>query len=124
MIGVVLGGINTIIVDRTIYQKKYREALAKGKSHVEPEHRLYTAMIGGSGMVIGLFWFGWCADQGVHWAPTVLGVIPFAWGNICVFVSRTNLEYLGYTSADKSSFRHLLCCILRMYMARRMAHQL
>ncbi|KAG9185568.1 hypothetical protein G6011_06899 [Alternaria panax] len=87
MIGVILGGTTTIIVDRTIYQKKYRETLAKGKWHVDPEHRLYTAMFGSWGMVIGLFWFGWCADKGLHWAPTVIGVIPFAWGNICVFTS-------------------------------------
>ncbi|CAN9373587.1 unnamed protein product [Alternaria alternata] len=87
LIGVILGGITTIIVDRTLYQKKYRETVSNGKSHVDPEHRLYSAMGGAWGMVIGLFWFGWCADQGVHWAPTIIGVIPFAWGNLCVFTS-------------------------------------
>ncbi|KAB2103605.1 Polyamine transporter 4 [Alternaria gaisen] len=87
LIGVILGGTTTIIVDRTLYQKKYRETVSNGKSHVDPEHRLYSAMGGAWGMVIGLFWFGWCADQGVHWAPTIIGVIPFAWGNLCVFTS-------------------------------------
>lgn len=85
-VGVVCGSITTMIVDTKIYQKKYREAKAAGQSYAEPEHRLYSAMMGCWGIVIGLFWFGWCADKGVHWAPTILGAIPFAWGNICVFV--------------------------------------
>ncbi|KAL1792503.1 hypothetical protein ACET3X_009010 [Alternaria dauci] len=87
LVGVVFGGLTTIIVDRTLYQKKYREGLLKGKSNVDPEHRLYAAMGGALGMVIGLFWFGWCADQGVHWAAVIMGVIPFSWGNTCVFAS-------------------------------------
>ncbi|KAE8838398.1 hypothetical protein PTNB73_03586 [Pyrenophora teres f. teres] len=86
-IGVFLGGMTAITIDRTIYQKKYREATTSNKSHVDPEHRLYSAMVGCWGILVGLFWFGWCADQGVHWGPTLVGAVPFAWGNICVFTS-------------------------------------
>jgi len=78
--------MTTIIIDHTIYQKKYREAIKSNKLHVNPEHRLYSAMVGCWGILIGLFWFGWCADKGVHWGPTLIGAVPFAWGNICVFV--------------------------------------
>lgn len=85
-IGVVLGGSTSIIIDRTVYQKKHRAAVAAGIPNVDPEHRLYSAMIGSWGIMIGLFWFGWCAERGVHWAPTLLGAIPFAWGNLCLFV--------------------------------------
>lgn len=86
-IGVLLGGITCVVVDRYVYQKKHHQALSDGRLHADPEHRLYSAMIGSWGILIGLFWFGWCADKGVHWAPTLLGAIPFAWGNICLFVS-------------------------------------
>ncbi|RMZ67594.1 MFS multidrug resistance transporter [Pyrenophora seminiperda CCB06] len=86
-VGVLLGGITTLTIDRTIYQRKYREALAANKKHVAPEHRLYSAMLGCWGILIGLFWFGWCAAKGVHWGPTVVGAVPFAWGNLCVFTS-------------------------------------
>ena len=85
-IGVAFGGLTGILVDRHIYQKKHREAVAAGKRFADPEHRLYSAMLGSWGIMIGLFWFGWCADKGVHWAPTLLGAILFAWGNLCVFV--------------------------------------
>ena len=57
------------------------------KEHVEPEHRLYAAMIGSFGIPIGLFWFGWSAGTGVHWASPVIATVVFAWGNLCVFVS-------------------------------------
>lgn len=86
-IGVTLGSITSVIVDQTLYQRNHREAIAQGKTNADPEHRLYSAMIGSWGILIGLFWFGWCAAKGVHWAPTLVGAIPFAWGNICVFVS-------------------------------------
>ncbi|KAF1849023.1 MFS general substrate transporter [Cucurbitaria berberidis CBS 394.84] len=86
-IGVLLGGITCVIIDRKYYQKKHQEALSEGRSHADPEHRLYSAMIGSWGIFIGLFWFGWCAEKGVHWAATLLGAIPFAWGNLCLFTS-------------------------------------
>ncbi|CBY01433.1 similar to MFS multidrug transporter [Plenodomus lingam JN3] len=86
-IGVLLGGLTSILIDRTVYQRKYKHAITAGKQIVEPEHRLYSAMIGGTGVVVGLFWFGWCADRDVHWAITLLGAVPFAWGNVCLFAS-------------------------------------
>ena len=86
-IGVFLGGATSVVVDRLIYQKKHRAAVAAGQRYdAEPEHRLYSAMMGSWGIAVGLFWFGWCAGKGAHWAPTLLGAIPFAWGNICLFV--------------------------------------
>ena len=34
-----------------------------------------------------LFWFGWSARSDVHWISPVLAGIPFAWGNLCIFLS-------------------------------------
>ena len=55
--------------------------------YVEPEHRLYLAMIGSVGLPIGLFWFGWTARPDIHWASPVMATMVFAWGNLCLFVS-------------------------------------
>jgi hypothetical protein len=44
-------------------------------------------MIGCFGIPIGLFWFAWTADRGVHWIVPTLAAVPFAWGNLCLFVS-------------------------------------
>jgi len=70
-----------------MYQPRYRAALARGEKFAAPELRLYNAMMGSWGIVIGLFWMGWSADKGAHWAIVVVEGIPFAWGNLCVFVS-------------------------------------
>ncbi|KAJ2975454.1 hypothetical protein NQ176_g5509 [Zarea fungicola] len=51
------------------------------------EHRLYAAMIGSFGPPIGLFWFAWTARTNIYWASPVAAIIPFAWGNLCIFIS-------------------------------------
>ncbi|KAF1972765.1 MFS general substrate transporter [Bimuria novae-zelandiae CBS 107.79] len=86
-LGVCLGAITGIVIDSQIYQKKHREFMAAGLTHTPPEHRLYNGMIGGFGIPVGLFWFAWTADKGVHWAVPAIGAVPFAWGNVCVFIS-------------------------------------
>lgn len=86
-LGVILGGLTGVLVDHFIYQSKHRQAMDKGETHAAPEHRLYNAMMGSWGMLVGLFWVGWSADRGAHWAVVLVGSVPFAWGNLCVFVS-------------------------------------
>lgn len=86
-VGVFLGVVTCILVDRLMYQKVHRKAVAEGKGGVPPEHRLYSAMIGSGGIVVGLFWLGWAAKRGEHWAVALAGAIPFAWGNLCLFTS-------------------------------------
>lgn len=86
-IGVLLATVTSIAIDRVVYQRIHEREMAKGKHIVDPEHRLYSAMVGCFGLPIGLFWFGWTAQYHVHWIVPVLAGIPFAWGNLCVFVS-------------------------------------
>ncbi|OCK79152.1 MFS general substrate transporter [Lepidopterella palustris CBS 459.81] len=86
-LGVAAGSTSSIVIDRTIYQKHYHQALSDGRAHAAPEHRLYSAMLGSFGMPIGLFWFAWSADKGAHWAVPVVAAIPFAWGNVSLFIS-------------------------------------
>lgn len=114
MIGSVLATITCVLCDRLLYQKEFMRASAQTDSEnnledgeaastqtsqesprikglVEPEHRLYAAMIGGIGIPIGLFWFAWTARSDVHWASPVVSTIVFAWGNLCVFVGRSKI---------------------------------
>ncbi|KAF1354648.1 major facilitator superfamily domain-containing protein, partial [Delphinella strobiligena] len=92
-VGVLVAAATGITIDRVVYRKMYRRALQQGKSSVAPEHRLYTAMVGSIGLPIGLFWFGWSAEEGVHWIVPTLAGIFFGWGNLCVFMS--NVLYLS-----------------------------
>jgi hypothetical protein len=86
-VGVLLAAATTLWADKYFYQKQHQKAHAEGRQFADPEHRLYSAMIGSGGIVVGLFWFGWTAGTGKHWAIALAGAIPFAWGNLCVFVS-------------------------------------
>ena len=52
-IGVLSAVATTMVVDRKVYMKKYRNALSEGRTAVAPEHRLYAAMAGAIGVPIG-----------------------------------------------------------------------
>ncbi|TKA63383.1 hypothetical protein B0A55_12183 [Friedmanniomyces simplex] len=86
-LGVLLAVLTNVLVDRLVYTKKTAQALIEGRHMAAPEHRLYCAMLGSVGIPIGLFWFAWTARRDVHWISPVLAGIPFAWGNLCVFIS-------------------------------------
>jgi hypothetical protein len=86
-IGCVLGAITVMICDWCFYQPRFRAAKENGGNGiVAPEYRLYPALMGSVGLPIGLFWFAWTAREGVSWASPVVAAIPFAWGNMCVFI--------------------------------------
>lgn len=100
-LGVVLGWATVTIVDWKVYQKEWRRVIAEGGTNVEPEHRLYSAMAGSLGITIGVFWLAWTARDGVHWIVPTLAAIPFAWGNMCIFVSLLTIP-IGVNSVTDS----------------------
>lgn len=93
VVGSFLGLLTVLLTDIFIYKK--RQVPRFHPEPPPPEHRLYAAMIGSVGLPIGLFWFGWSAYHDVHWASTVFAIVPFAWGNICIFISL--MQYMGDT---------------------------
>lgn len=71
----------------------YRPQVPKHPPHrVPPEYRLMPAMVGSLGIPIGIFGFGWSARPEVSWASPAVAVAPFAWGNLCLFMS--TMQYL------------------------------
>jgi len=99
-VGVCLSVVSSIAFDKLVYAKLHRRAVAQGRRQARPEHRLYSAMAGSFGVPVGLFWFGWTARRGVHWIVPVVGTVPFAWGNLSIFVSACSLPAcaLGFGS--------------------------
>ena len=43
-------------------------------------------MLGSFGLPIGLFWYAWTARQDYTWVSAAIAIIPYAWGNICIFI--------------------------------------
>ncbi|PNP57455.1 hypothetical protein THARTR1_02453 [Trichoderma harzianum] len=89
----------------------YRKQIPNYPPHrVPPEHRLYPAMLGCFGLPLGLFWFAWTARKDISWASPAAAIIPFAWGNLCVFVSTmqyTTDTFTGNVVASASSANSL-----------------
>ena len=99
--GAFLGLVTVMLTDVFIYRKTMVPRFHPAPP--PPEHRLYAAMIGSIGLPIGLFWFGWSGYHHDFWVSPVLAIVPFAWGNICIFISL--LQYIGdtYTGAVVAS---------------------
>jgi hypothetical protein len=89
IVGCLLGAATIIICSIIFY-------LPQTKKHpphqTPPEYRLYPAMMGSIGLPISLFWFAWTSRSSIGWASPAVAIMPFAWGNICVFVS--SIQYL------------------------------
>jgi hypothetical protein len=84
-IGCLLAMITALIIDVQI-QRKYKN-LDKSPASKYLEQILWPSMLGSLGGPIALFWFAWSTREDVHWASPVCALIPFAWGNLCIFVS-------------------------------------
>jgi hypothetical protein len=79
-----------IFCDRYLYQPHVSLSHAEGrKGVVSPEYRLYPAMMGSFGLPIGLFWFAWTAKSDISWASPAVSAIPFAWGNLAIFICKS-----------------------------------
>jgi hypothetical protein len=104
MVGCLIATVTCLLCDTLLYKKEMakldgtnssgissdaeeRTSTFPSKKHVEPEHRLYAAMIGSFGIPIGLFWFGWTAGTGVHWASPVMATVVFAVSISRLFIS-------------------------------------
>jgi len=88
VVGCVLGTITIILCDVFLYRRE----IPKHPPHmIPPEYRLYPAMIGSVGLPVGLFWMAWTARSDIGWVSPVMALVPFAWGNLCVFIS--TLQY-------------------------------
>lgn len=92
--GCLLGTLTIVLCDVLLY----RPQIPRHPPHaIPPEHRLYPAMIGSLGLPAGLFWLAWTARPDVSWASPVVALVPFAWGNLCLFVSMLQFTVDTYT---------------------------
>ncbi|TVY41892.1 Polyamine transporter [Lachnellula subtilissima] len=103
-IGCLLSIPTMLLLDRIFYRRAVLRTTASGNgSAVAPEYRLYGAMLGSVGLPVSLFWFAWTSQQSVHWIVPIIGLIPFAWGNITVFISCVLYMIDTYMAANGAS---------------------
>jgi uncharacterized membrane protein HdeD (DUF308 family) len=85
-LGCTLAVPTVILLDRVIYQREWKHSPGK----VAPEQRLWAAILGAIGIPVGLFCFAWSSKAGVHWIVPIIGIVPFAWGNLCTYVMHSH----------------------------------
>ncbi|EED23787.1 bicyclomycin resistance protein, putative [Talaromyces stipitatus ATCC 10500] len=87
--GCVLALPTQLALDQGLYQKRQRKSFTEGSGAIAiaPEHRLYGAMLGSIGLPVGIFWFAWSSRSDIHWIVPIIALVPFAWGNLLVFIS-------------------------------------
>ncbi|KIN05754.1 hypothetical protein OIDMADRAFT_154218 [Oidiodendron maius Zn] len=111
-VGCLLAVATCWICDRYLYQPQVRKSHAEEMNgRVAPEYRLYPAMIGSFLLPISLFWFAWTAQKDISWASPVVSGVPFAWGNLCIFISVATYlvdTYQAMTSASAVAANGLL----------------
>lgn len=100
VVGCLLGSLTIVLCDVFLYRRQ----IPRHPPHmIPPEYRLYPAMIGSLGMPLGLFWLAWTARADVSWASPVLAIVPFAWGNLCLFISSLQFVVDTYTGTVVAS---------------------
>jgi len=103
-VGCALAVPTVLLCDRFLYQPRVRLAHAEGRNGVvAPEYRLYPAILGSFGLPIGLFWFAWTARSSISWASPVVSAIPFAWGNLSIFIASASYLVDTYMSTTAAS---------------------
>ena len=87
-LGCALGSTTGLLINRLYYNPLHAKSLAQGRGGVvAPEYRLYSAMMGSFGIPVSLFWFAWTAQADIYFISPILATIPFAWGNMSVFMA-------------------------------------
>ncbi|KAL3442846.1 MFS general substrate transporter [Aspergillus insuetus] len=61
--------------------------LTKANNNVyEPEMRLASSVVFALFIPISFFWYGWTAEKHVHWIVPLIGLAPFAFGMMGIFL--------------------------------------
>lgn len=111
-IGSILGFATILLCEAVLYR---RQIANYPPQKVPPEYRLYPAMVGSIGLPIGIFWYAWTMRSDVSWLSLASAIIPFAWGNLCVFSSTTQYladTYHGNVVASATSANSLARCVV------------
>jgi multidrug resistance protein len=87
-VGSLAGFLMVIAFDKYFYQPRSKaQRESNPSSKVQPEQRLWIAMLGAPMLPASLFWFGWTAKPSIHWISPVTAEAMFSCGNLLIFTS-------------------------------------
>ncbi|KAK6353862.1 hypothetical protein TWF730_008284 [Orbilia blumenaviensis] len=85
-IGVLLASITCILFERYIYQPRREARLERGLSPINPEEKLYAALVGSILFPTGLFIWAWTASSNINIIVPLIGCVLFGWGAVATFI--------------------------------------
>ncbi|KAJ4354355.1 uncharacterized protein N0V89_006090 [Didymosphaeria variabile] len=83
--------------------------LTKKHGVYEPEYRLAPCLMFGFFIPISFFWYGWCAYYKVHWIVPIIGLIPFGFGSMGVFMPIQTYMVDSYPQYAASAMAAMTC---------------
>lgn len=112
-VGLLLGlGVYGFLSDRIQVARTEKSGVSK------PEYRLATMSYGAPWIPIGLFWYGWAAENHTHWIVPIMGTCLFAIGLVATYMPAVTYivdgftEYAASALAATTVFRSVLGAVL------------
>jgi MFS family permease len=75
-----------LVIFGTLSDRTAKKKAQAGDGEWKPEYRLPPLLPGSIVVPIGLFWYGWSAEEHVHWIMPIIGSGIFALGNLAIFL--------------------------------------
>ncbi|KAF2801672.1 bicyclomycin resistance protein [Mytilinidion resinicola] len=85
-LGMGIGSLLSLFVFSHFSDKLMKERAKAESGSVKPEYRLPPMIYGAISLPIGLFWYGWSADQHIHWIMPILGTVFVGAGMLLIFM--------------------------------------
>ncbi|KAI6034233.1 hypothetical protein PISMIDRAFT_670643 [Pisolithus microcarpus 441] len=85
-IGLGLGFMLSAILGAKISDKLYSRLVAKNDGMGKPEMRIPALIFGSFFVPVGLLWYGWSAQAGIHWVMPIIGTSIYGFGLMTTFL--------------------------------------
>jgi multidrug resistance protein len=83
-LGIGIGSLIGLVLFGAMSDRLVKKMSAKGE--MKPEYRLPPLIPGSFIIPIGLFWYGWSADKGIHWIMPIIGTLFVGLGLLATFM--------------------------------------
>lgn len=85
-IGLGVGFFSGLFIAAMTSDRILMRLAAKNSGKLEPEMRLPLLLFWACVLPISFFWYGWAAQEQVHWIVPIIGMVPFGIGMLGVYM--------------------------------------
>ena len=85
-LGIGLGFLTGLATVAVTNDKVVVKLTARNEGKFDPEMRLPAMIIFACILPISFFWYGWTADKQVHWIVPIIGMFPFGFGMMGIYL--------------------------------------